>query len=160
MDQKSEKTPPDRTPIRRWAKLRLWIGYIYLLCAVILAQPQTVWAIVGVALVIIGAVVRLISSATLVKDRELCTEGIYSITRNPLYLGSAFAALGFAAMTSSIWFPAAFILILLPLYIRMIILEEKYLGELYPKSYPDQCESRLYRRDRLSFEYRRRLHLF
>lgn len=127
---------PDRTPVKHWAKVRLWAGYIYILCAIIFAKPVFGWAIAGLLLVVIGAAIRLTASATLVKDRELITHGIYSMTRNPLYLGSALVAFGFASMASSLWIIGACVIILVPLYARMILIEEKYLSELFPEFFP------------------------
>ncbi len=139
--QKNSMPVPDRTPVKRWAKIRLWTGYLYILCAIIFARPLLVWAIVGFILVLLGVSVRLIASATLVKDKELVTHGIYSMTRNPLYLGSSLIALGFASMSSSLWILAACIFVLMPLYIRMISIEEKYLTKLFPGSYPAYLKS-------------------
>lgn len=141
MAQENSIPVPDRAPVKRWAKIRLWTGYLYILCAIIFAKPITGWAIAGFILVLIGISVRLIASATLIKDKELVTHGIYSMTRNPLYLGSSLIALGFASMASSIWFLAAFIVILIPMYIRMISIEEKYLAQLFPGSYPAYLKS-------------------
>jgi protein-S-isoprenylcysteine O-methyltransferase Ste14 len=132
---------PDRTPVKRWAKVRLWTGYIYILCAIIFGKPIFVWAIVGFLLVILGAAIRLISSATLVKDKELVTHGIYGMTRNPLYLGSAFVAFGFASMSSSFWILGACLIIMAPIYARMISLEEKYLVQLFPDTFPAYMKS-------------------
>lgn len=139
--QENSMPVPDRTPVKRWAKIRLWTGYIYILCAIIFARPLLVWAIVGFILLLIGVSVRLIASATLIKDKELITHGIYNMTRNPLYLGSSLIALGFASMASSLWFLGAFIVILIPMYIRMISLEESYLAQLFPGSYPAYLKS-------------------
>ncbi len=132
---------PDRAPVKRWAKIRLWTGYLYILCAIIFAKPVTGWAIAGFILVLLGVSVRLIASATLIKDKELVTHGIYNMTRNPLYLGSSLIALGFASMASSLWILAACIFVLMPLYIRMISIEEKYLAQLFPGSYPEYLKS-------------------
>ncbi len=135
MADESVSHAADRQSIRRWAKVRLWAGYVYLLCAVIFAYPQTVRVIVGLVLIIIGAAIRLIASSTLVKDRELCIQGIYSLTRNPLYLGSALVGLGFAVLASSIWILLGYIVVLVPIYWRMIVLEERYLLKLFPDAY-------------------------
>jgi len=132
---------PDRSPIKKWAKVRLWTGYVYILLALIFARPVLPWAIAGLVLVIAGTSLRLISSATLVKDRELCTDGIYAMTRNPLYLGSALIALGFASLTSSLWFLGGFTLVPLPMYMRMILIEEKYLVQLWPEEFPEYIKS-------------------
>lgn len=133
--------PPDRTPIRRWAKLRLWVGYAYLLCAVLLAGPQPIGVVVGLVLVLLGVTVRLLSSATLIKDAELCTSGIYSATRNPLYLGSALVGLAFAFLSGSLWFFIAFFAVLAPLYWWMIVLEEAYLNTLHPAAFAEYRRS-------------------
>lgn len=117
--------------------MRLWAGYLFLLAALILARPQPLWALVGIILILIGAAIRLIASATLVKDSELCTSGIYSATRNPLYLGSALVGLGFVSLSYSLWLLVAFVLVLVPLYARTILLEERYLKSLFPESYPE-----------------------
>jgi protein-S-isoprenylcysteine O-methyltransferase Ste14 len=132
---------PDRTAIRKWAKLRLWAGYIFIAFVLVFARPQLPWVIVGTILILIGIALRLIASATLVKDSILCTSGIYAVSRNPLYLGSSLIGLGFASLASSLWFVAAFLIILVPLYWRMIVLEEEYLLKLYPESFPEYRKS-------------------
>jgi len=57
----------------------------------------------GVALAGFGLVIRAIAAGHLRKDRELATAGPYARTRNPLYLGSAFMAAGFAVAGHSWW---------------------------------------------------------
>lgn len=131
----------DRTPVKRWAKVRLWTGYVYILCAIIFARPVFQWAIVGFLLVLLGAAIRLISSATLVKDKELVTHGVYGMTRNPLYFGSALVAFGFASMSSSLWILGACVFIMAPIYARMISIEEKYLTQLFPDTIPAYMKS-------------------
>ena len=125
---------PNRTNIRTWAKIRLWAGYLYVLAAIILAKPNPPFIIAGLFLILLGIMLRLLSAATLTKDTELVTWGIYSATRNPLYFGSSLIGLGFAFLASRWEFFAALFLILVPLYVRMILLEEKFLSELYPES--------------------------
>ena len=134
-------TAPDRSAIRHWAKLRLWVGYLYLLCAVVLARPLPIWTALGLLLVLAGIALRVVAAATLVKDTRLCTDGVYSLTRNPLYLGSALIGLGFASLTASLWFLLAFAVVLAPIYWRMIILEETYLTELHPDIFPSYRRS-------------------
>ncbi len=137
----SQKSAPDRSSIRRWAKLRLWAGYIYLALALVFAHPAPVGAGVGVVLTIVGISLRVIASATLIKDKQLCVSGIYAATRNPLYLGSATIGLGYAALSGSPWILAVFLLVLVPLYHRMIVLEEEYLTALYPEAFSEYCKS-------------------
>ena len=137
----TQNNSPDRTPVKRWAKVRLWAGYIYILFALILAKPVLSWAVAGFVLVLLGASVRLMANATLIKDRELVTHGIYRMTRNPLYLGSSLVAIGFALMSWSFWILGVLVFILIPLYSRMISIEEKYLTALYPDAFPSYMKS-------------------
>ncbi len=132
----SEKVPvPDRTHVKRWAKIRLRAGYVYIALALIFASPQLAWTVVGLVLILSGIAIRLIASATLVKDKVLCVDGIYALTRNPLYLGSALIGLGFAMLAALDWLLGVYVLILVPVYIRMIFIEERFLSQLHPAEF-------------------------
>ena len=64
MSDPSPNPAPDRAPVKRWARIRLWAGYLYILLAVIFAQPSLYLAIAGAALAIIGIAIRLVAGAT------------------------------------------------------------------------------------------------
>jgi protein-S-isoprenylcysteine O-methyltransferase Ste14 len=132
---------PDRTPVKKWAKVRLWTGYVFLLLAILFAKPILSLSIIGIILVLAGITTRMISTATLIKDKELCTSGIYAATRNPLYFGSALIGLGVASITGLWWFLAGFLLVLVPIYMHMITLEEIFLKSLFPDTFPSYMKS-------------------
>lgn len=67
----------------------------------------------------------------------LNTTGIYSIVRNPLYLGNFFMWTGIALLTGNFWFVAGFILFYILYYERIIIAEEKFLQEKFGKEYTE-----------------------
>lgn len=77
----------------RW---RVRAGYPVALLYLVLADPKPRWIPIGAVVAAIGLLIRGASSGHLQKDRELATSGPYAYTRNPLYLGSAFLAAGFA----------------------------------------------------------------
>ncbi len=58
---------------------------------------------------------------------ELNTTGIYSIVRNPLYVGNFFMWLGIAMLTGNFWFIIAFVLFYFLYYERIIFTEEEFL---------------------------------
>jgi protein-S-isoprenylcysteine O-methyltransferase Ste14 len=66
---------------------------------------------------------------------SLNTTGIYSIVRNPLYIGNFFMWLGPALLTENFWFVCFFIVLFILFYERIIFAEEQYLigkfGETY-----------------------------
>jgi hypothetical protein len=75
------------------------VGVIYWLLAAPTPRSILIGGIVGAC----GLLVRGAASGHLRKDQALATTGPYARTRNPLYLGSAFLAAGFAAAGGSWW---------------------------------------------------------
>jgi protein-S-isoprenylcysteine O-methyltransferase Ste14 len=61
----------------------------------------------------------------------LNTKGLYSITRNPLYVGNYFMWLGIAMLTCNIWFVGIFTLIFWIYYERIVYAEEEFLREKF-----------------------------
>ena len=84
----------------RW---RVRTGYPVAVIYLVLATPKPRWILIGAVVAAIGLLIRGASSGYLRKDRELATSGPYAHTRNPLYLGSAFLAAGFAIAGGSWW---------------------------------------------------------
>lgn len=65
----------------------------------------------------------------------LNTKGIYSIGRNPLYVGNYFMWLGIAMLTCSLWFAGVFTLIFWIYYERIVFAEEAFLREKFGDVY-------------------------
>ena len=84
----------------RW---RVRMGYPVAVVYLALADPKPRWILMGALVAVIGLLIRGASSGHLRKDLELATSGPYAHTRNPLYLGSAFLAAGFAIAGGSWW---------------------------------------------------------
>ncbi len=71
---------------------------------------------------------------------ELNTKGIYSLIRNPLYLGNYLMWLAIAMMTGSGWFVLVFSLVFWIYYERIVYAEESFLREKFGKKYLDWTE--------------------
>lgn len=84
----------------RW---RVRLGYPVALVYLVLASPTPHWIATGAALAGFGLIIRALAAGHLRKDRELATTGPYARSRNPLYLGSFFMAVGFAIAGHSWW---------------------------------------------------------
>ncbi len=68
---------------------------------------------------------------------SLNTTGIYSVVRNPLYLGNFLMWLGIGMLTMNVWFVVAFVLFYWIYYERIIFAEEQFLTRKFGKMYED-----------------------
>ena len=67
----------------------------------------------------------------------LNTTGLYSIMRNPLYVGNYFMWLGIAMLTCNLWFVGLFTLIFWIYYERIVFAEEEFLRDKFGDTYLD-----------------------
>jgi len=92
----------------------------------------------SLALVVPGLALRAAASGTVKKNRELTVTGPYAYTRNPLYLGSALIAAGFALALAS-WIGALAIAVgFAAIYVPVILSEERFLRGAFP-GFDDYC---------------------
>lgn len=90
----------------RW---RVRAGYPVAVLFWIFAQPSYASIELGGIIAAFGLLIRGLAAGHLQKDRELATSGPYAVTRNPLYLGSALLAAGFAIAGGS-WADGALVI--------------------------------------------------
>jgi len=67
----------------------------------------------------------------------LNTTGMYSVSRNPLYLGNFLMWLGIVLYTQSWWFVLTFLVLFALYYERIIMAEEAFLREKFGQTYAD-----------------------
>lgn len=99
------------------------LGIIFLL----LMHPsiRSLW--IGAVLSLAGALLRLWASGHIVKGRVLTRSGPYAFSRNPLYLGSFFMALGIIVGGQGYWLLPVFALFYLIFYVPVMRAEEQEL---------------------------------
>ena len=92
----------------------------------------------SLALVLPGLALRAAASGTVKKNRELTVTGPYAYTRNPLYLGSALIAVGFAVALMS-W-PVTLLVVggFAAIYAPVIASEERFLRATFA-GFEDYC---------------------
>ncbi len=70
------------------------------------ASPIRVLYLAGALLVVLGCLVRIYASGYIVKNKQLATDGPYSLVRHPLYTGNLLALIGFTVACGQWWAPA------------------------------------------------------
>jgi len=94
------------TPVSRsLQKIRVAAGYVFTIAFILLCRPTFKLLGIGVAVAVIGLLLRAWACGHLRKQRELDTSGPYGYTRNPLYLGSLLITIGFG-IASGVWWLA------------------------------------------------------
>jgi protein-S-isoprenylcysteine O-methyltransferase Ste14 len=111
----------------------------------------SVQSIVGLALLIIGLIIMIVSQATLWRNysstvviregHQLITHGIYRFTRNPIYLGGIMAVcIGIPLYTSSLY-GFLTMLILIPIILNRVRMEERILSEEFGDAFQKYKET-------------------
>jgi protein-S-isoprenylcysteine O-methyltransferase Ste14 len=80
-------------------KLKLLFVFICLGAIIWCSRPTPSYFYSGLALVILGTLVRIWAGGHLTRDQRLTTSGPYAYSRNPFYLGRLLWIIGFAVMT-------------------------------------------------------------
>ena len=118
----------------RW---RVRMGYPLAIVVLWLARPTLESIVWGAAVGATGLLVRGRAAGHLQKHEELATAGPYAYTRNPLYLGSAILAAGFAAACRS-WPAAALVAAYFGVfYIAVMRREENELRKQYGPTFEE-----------------------
>lgn len=89
-----------------WVRWRVAAGYLLAVIGFYFARPTNESIITGACIAFVGLMIRAAAAGIVRKGQRLASSGIYSWTRNPLYLGSTVLAAGFVAASNS-WIVAA-----------------------------------------------------
>jgi len=129
-------------------KRRIFLLNLIFLIAIFFSKPFSYkFFLAGIPFIIVGELIRLISSSCIKKNKELVTKGPYAICRNPLYLGTFFIVFGIMIQLTStelirnlsLW---SFIFISFSyIYYKTIKFEEKFLSEKFGESFKDYIKN-------------------
>lgn len=110
-----------------FARWRVRLGYILTVVLLVLARPTPRFILIGGVAGLAGLMIRAYAAGFLQKQEILTTTGPYAHTRNPLYFGSSFLALG-AAIAMHSWIDGAVLAIYFWLVYSFVMRREE--GEL------------------------------
>jgi protein-S-isoprenylcysteine O-methyltransferase Ste14 len=112
------------TALDFFAQWRVRLGYPLAVVVLFLARPTPSSILLGAALGFAGLAIRAYAAGCLYKQEVLTVTGPYARTRNPLYFGSSFLAMGAAVATNS-WWAAGLILIYFALVYGVVMHREE-----------------------------------
>ncbi|MFC1627563.1 methyltransferase family protein [Gemmatimonadota bacterium] len=116
----------------RW---RITWGWAAGLMLLLLARPVPASILAGLPVVLLGELIRVLASGSLIKEKQLTNWGIYAHIRHPLYVGSTLIGLGFIVMARSVWLAIPMMAIFVLIYSRTVSWEEKRMEERYGDLY-------------------------
>ena len=116
-------------------RIRVPAGLAFGLLLLVFARPRPDLFWVGMPLAALGAGIRLWASGHLDKWRRLARTGPYRLTRNPLYLGSFLAGLGFTLAAGELWLLPVYLVLFPGIYRPVILREEQEMLRQYPDDY-------------------------
>lgn len=118
-----------------------WLAPLCLLAASLIFDRRAGgWAAFwgGVALVVLGEVVRFWAAGYIAKDTEIATSGPYAHVRNPLYFGSFLLAIGYGLVSGLGWWGVgAMVALFLLFHLSAISYEETFLKSRFGGPYKE-----------------------
>jgi protein-S-isoprenylcysteine O-methyltransferase len=110
----------------------------------------SIWNIAGLVLFVVGLTIAFVAVFTLrrsyystlmiMEDHQLITHGIYRFTRHPIYLGVLIGIMGVPVYAPSLY-GFLTMLLLIPISLNRIRMEEKLLTEEYGNAYRTYSEA-------------------
>jgi protein-S-isoprenylcysteine O-methyltransferase Ste14 len=114
---------------------RIPLGFLLSIWFIWVAEPTALSLLIGVLVMILGECIRFVSAGTIVKAREVTRAGIYTYTRNPLYIGSFLLGTGACIIGRDLWFSAVFFCSFILFYRMVIRNEERFLLNRFGEDY-------------------------
>ncbi len=110
---------------------------MFVILAVVLAQPE-LWSILaGIGLTLIGLLIRTWAGGHLEKEQKLTISGPYRYTRNPLYFGNLLIGLGIVIGAHSWWVLGSAFVLFGVFYSVIILTEKQKMEKLFPAEYDE-----------------------
>jgi len=121
-------------------KTRVPAGTVLGIFFLLLMHPSVRSLWIGGAIALVGAIVRLWAAGHIEKGKTLTQGGPYAYTRNPLYFGSFFMALGIILAGQGYWLLLAFAVFFIVFYVPVMRAEEHELLRGYGERFLEYSE--------------------
>ena len=118
-------------------KHRTKLSGVLAIIFLVFAQPNPVTLAISAVFIILGESIRIWASGYIHKNQELTMTGPYSLSRNPLYVGSFIMGAGFIISMGVLWLAVIFLVFFALVYWSTVRWEESKLERLFPDKWPE-----------------------
>jgi protein-S-isoprenylcysteine O-methyltransferase Ste14 len=118
-------------------RFRVPLGFLISAAFIFFARPTPLSLAAGGATALVGLFIRAWAAGHIHKYEKLAVSGPYSFTRNPLYLGSFFLAIGFTVAAGVWWLAIIAGGLFLGIYLPVMRVEEQDLRERFSGEFDD-----------------------
>lgn len=114
------------------ARTRIAMGFLIGAAFLWFAQPTPLSLLLGGATALVGLGIRAWAAGHLRKNQELAISGPYAHVRNPLYVGTLTAGIGFGIAGAHLGIALAMVAFFLLYYLPVVEEEESHLRKILP----------------------------
>ena len=122
---------------RTLQSIRVPLGFIFAAVLLIFAIPTVTSLVAGSSVAAVGLLIRSWASGHIRKAATLAVTGPYAYTRNPLYLGILFLAIGFSIAGGVWWLPIVGAALFLGIYIPVLSVEADDMRQQFHSEYDE-----------------------
>lgn len=130
--------------IREWRHqeaMRQGLGLALMPLFAALSSPVRALYMAGAVVVLLGCLVRIYASGYIVKNKQLATDGPYSLVRHPLYTGNLLILIGFTLACGQWWAPVVAIAFWWFYYPAAISYEDRKLNRIFGPAWAQWSQS-------------------
>lgn len=121
--------------LRHQEAMRQGLGLALMPVFAWLSRPLPAPFLIGAVFVLLGCLVRIYASGYIVKNKQLATDGPYSLVRHPLYTGNLLVLIGFTVACAQWWAPIVAILFWWFYYPTAIQYEDRKLHRIFGEAW-------------------------
>ncbi len=112
------------------ARTRVLAGFGVIVAFLWLSTPSLRSVVAGGLIALVGVAIRAWAAGHLAKNQELATSGPYAYVRNPLYVGTLTAGIGFAVAGAEWLIGGLVVLFFVVYYLPVVEEEERHLAKI------------------------------
>lgn len=142
MAQSAEQMTGFQRFIYKRYNYRQFVGIAYIFVVSFLGRTTETLFYIGLALLVVGELIRMWASGHVKKNKVLATDGPYSFVRHPLYVGNFLIMVG-VALAANLWWPIPLLILFwVAFYPHTIAYEDNKLHQTFGEQWEQWSKQR------------------